>query len=262
VSSASSAPRVRRILEPEVMDSAEEAEEYDRIDHSTVNERFVADFLAAIQGRARNDRRLVVDVGTGTARVPMVLCETWRDCVVSAVDMAAEMLRVGVTNVGRARLESRVLCVQADARRLPLADAVAPFVVSNSLIHHIPDPLPVLREMCRVAAAGATVFVRDLFRPETDADVERLVTTYAAYETPAQRALFAASLRAALTLDEVRVMVERLPLTDVFLARSSDRHWTLSAVRRDAASQEPAYERIEPPGVSSDSMLRSRSTLV
>lgn len=221
-----------RTLEPEVMDSAEEAEEYDRIDHSAVNERFVADFLVAVQRRgALGSRPLVVDVGAGTARVPMGLCQQWTDCIVWAVDMATEMLRLGVRNVRLSRLDSRVLCVRADARRLPLSDGEAPFVVSNSLIHHIPDPLPVLTEMCRVAAPGATLFVRDLFRPETDADVERLVATYATYETPAQRALFAASLRAALTVDEVRAMVERLPLKNATVVASSDRHWTLVATR-------------------------------
>src|SRR5262245_50161909 len=133
-----------RVLEPEVMDSVEEAEEYDRIDHSAVNERFVADFLAAAQrGRAPHGRPLVVDVGAGTARVPMGLCQAWSDCIVWAVDMAAEMLRLGVRNVRQSQLQSRLLCVRADARRLPLSDGAAPFVVSNSLIHHIPDPLPV-----------------------------------------------------------------------------------------------------------------------
>lgn len=224
---------MNRVLEPEVMDSAEEAEEYDRIDHSVVNERFVADFLAVVQrGRPVDRRALVVDVGAGTARVPMVLCQAWSGCAVCAVDMAAEMLRVGAGNVRRSRLERRVLCVRADARRLPLSDGAAPFVVSNSLIHHIPDPLPVLTELCRVAAPGAMLFVRDLFRPETDADVDRLVATYASYETPAQRALFVASLRAALTLDEVSAMAERLPLENATVVASSDRHWTLSAERR------------------------------
>jgi ubiquinone/menaquinone biosynthesis C-methylase UbiE len=221
-----------RVLEAEVMDSAEEAEEYDRIDHSTVNERFVADFLAAVQRRTQDRRPLVVDVGAGTARVPMVLCQEWRACVVSAVDMAAEMLRLGVRNVRRARLDRRVLCVRADARRLPLSDGMAPFVISNSLIHHLPDPLPVLNEMCRVAAPGAMLFLRDLFRPETDADVEHLVATYAAYETPAQRAQFTGSLRAALTLDDMRGLMNQLPLVNATLVASSDRHWTLLGTRR------------------------------
>ncbi len=36
-----------RVLEPEAMDTAEESEAYDRMDHSTVNRAFAADWLAA-----------------------------------------------------------------------------------------------------------------------------------------------------------------------------------------------------------------------
>ena len=225
-----------RVLEPELMDTAEEAEEYDRIDHRLVNDRFVADFIAAVdahRGGAVLRRPLVVDVGSGTARVPVALCGAWSHCVVMAVDMAAEMLRLGVAHVRHAQLASRVLCPQANARRLPFRDGAFPFVISNSLVHHLPDPASALSEMCRVAEPGALLFVRDLVRPVTTAAMEQLVSTYAAYETPVQRGLFAASLCAALTLDEMRVMVEPLPLERVSVVASSDRHWTLTATRVD-----------------------------
>ena len=39
-----------RVLEPEVMDSTDEARDYDAMDHGEVNRRFVDDLLAA-QGR-------------------------------------------------------------------------------------------------------------------------------------------------------------------------------------------------------------------
>jgi ubiquinone/menaquinone biosynthesis C-methylase UbiE len=219
-----------RIFEPELMDSADEAEEYDRIDHREVNERFVADFLSA-RRLAVTASRVVVDVGAGTARVPIALCRAWNGSRVLAVDMATSMLRVGVENVRGTTFSSRIICTLADARRLPLADGAAPFVISNSLIHHIADAGTVLEEMCRVTATGGVLFVRDLFRPESDAAVEQLVSRYAAYETPVQRSLFEASLRAALTCDEVRDSVSRLPLRDATVVATSDRHWTLRAIR-------------------------------
>ena len=43
-------PMLDRILEPEVMDTAEEARDYDSMDHSTVNDLFASDFLAAWSG--------------------------------------------------------------------------------------------------------------------------------------------------------------------------------------------------------------------
>ena len=39
---------IPRILEPEVMDSPQDAEDYDQMDHSAVNRVFVEDLLAAL----------------------------------------------------------------------------------------------------------------------------------------------------------------------------------------------------------------------
>ena len=45
------------VLEPEVMDTAEEARDYDSMDHSEVNRRFVADFLEQLGSRKSDPRR-------------------------------------------------------------------------------------------------------------------------------------------------------------------------------------------------------------
>src|SRR5690606_23745554 len=115
-------------------------------------------------------------------------------------------------NIARARLQDRVMLEKVDAKSMPYPNAAFATSVSNSIIHHIPEPRAVLAEMVRVTAPGGLGFVRDLARPPTDADVDRLVELYggerpvdpqaqASYEH--QRALFRASLKAALTLDEI-----------------------------------------------------------
>ncbi|MEZ6069552.1 MAG: hypothetical protein R3C10_04605 [Pirellulales bacterium] len=74
--------RLDRVLEPEVMDTAAEALAYDRMDHTAVNMAFVDDLIAAA-GEA-NDLTNVLDLGTGTALIPIELCrrapvrESWR----------------------------------------------------------------------------------------------------------------------------------------------------------------------------------------
>ena len=52
-------------------------------------------------------------------------------------------------------------------------------------------------------ARGGLLFHRDLARPSDEAELQHLVETYAGNATPYQRKLFADSLRAALTLEEV-----------------------------------------------------------
>ena len=69
---------LERVLEPEVMDTPEEAVDYDSMDHGTVNRVFVDDFLAA-EPAARSATLRVIDIGTGTAQIPIELCR--RDVV-------------------------------------------------------------------------------------------------------------------------------------------------------------------------------------
>ena len=225
---------IERILEPEAMDSADEAREYDLMDHVAVNARFAADLLAAVT-RAGCDpwsRGFVIDVGAGTARIPIELCRQEPLSRVVGVDLAREMLIVGRKNVADAALASRIALLQASVVALPFHDGCAPLIASNSLIHHVPDSAAALRDMCRVVSTGGIVFVRDLFRPESRAELDRLVGVHATDATPGQRQLLADSLHAALTVEEVRGIVRTLPLDAVSVEATSDRHWTLAARRR------------------------------
>jgi ubiquinone/menaquinone biosynthesis C-methylase UbiE len=148
-----------------------------------------------------------------------------------AVDLAREMLRVGRENVFSAGLTARVALQLARATALPFRDACSPVVISNSLIHHLPDPAGAFVELARIVSPGGILFVRDLFRPASPVVIDQLVDTYAAGATTHQRQLLGDSLRAALTLDEVREAIKGLPLAQVSLTTTSDRHWTLAAVR-------------------------------
>ena len=57
-------------------------------------------------------------------------------------------------------------------------------VISNTIIHHIPDPMPALETMARLVAAGGTLMIRDLARPGSLAEIERLADLYAGDESP------------------------------------------------------------------------------
>ncbi|MFO0863481.1 MAG: methyltransferase domain-containing protein [Gemmataceae bacterium] len=210
-----------RVLEPEVMDSEDEARDYDSMDHSTVNRVFVDDFRIVYLGRGP-----VLDVGTGTAQIPIELASRDPHLQVVGVDLAEHMLALARRNIERANLAPRVHVERIDAKGLPFADASFAAVMSNSIIHHIPEPLGVLREMARVAGKRGVLFVRDLLRPTDEGEVRRFVETYAGDSNAHQRAMFDASLRAALTLNEIRDMVASLGFDPETVQQTSDRHWT------------------------------------
>ena len=66
-------------------------------------------------------------------------------------------------------------------------------------------------------------------RPDDDATVQTLVETYASGCNDHQQAMFDASLRAALSLGEIRELVRELNFPPENLQATSDRHWTWSA---------------------------------
>ena len=212
-----------RVPEPEAMDTPEEAHDYDAMDHSEVNARFVADFLSA-HGPCRGGE--ILDVGTGTARIPIALCRADERAAVVALDLAETMLVLARRNLAEAALGGRIRLERGDGKGIAHPDGSFEAVLSNTIVHHIPDPAPALSEMARLVAPGGTLFLRDLARPESGGEVERLVNLHAGDEPPAARALFEASLRAGLTVAEVREIVRSLGLPAEGVTMTSDRHWT------------------------------------
>ncbi|GIX01590.1 MAG: hypothetical protein KatS3mg112_0527 [Thermogutta sp.] len=213
-----------RVLEPEVMDTLEEALDYDSMDHSEVNRVFVADFLAA--GASAGT---VADLGTGTALIPIELVQRHRQFEVVAVEYSRYMLLVAREHLSRLGLRDKIFLVQADAKRLPFADGAFQLVMSNSLIHHLPDPWQGLVEADRITAPGGLLFFRDLARPQNEQQLQHLVTQYAGNANAHQQQMFADSLRAALTVEEMAELVTRLGYPPTSVHMTSDRHWTWCA---------------------------------
>ncbi len=217
---------LERVLEPELMDDPDEAESYDAMDHAEVNRRFVEALLAA--GPLGDD---VLDLGTGTAQIPIELCSQQATCRVMASDAATCMLDVARYNLAVSGNEHRIQLHHGDSKQLGFDDSMFDAVISNSLIHHVAEPRCVLSEMLRVCKPAGRIFVRDLCRPESSEHVEQLVRLYAAQESPYNQQLFRQSLCAALTREEIRALVAEQGFAPETVQMTSDRHWTWSATK-------------------------------
>ncbi|MGI9518099.1 MAG: class I SAM-dependent methyltransferase [Pirellulaceae bacterium] len=219
---------IKRILEPEVMESDEDARDYNAMDHADVNRLFVDDLLAA--GFMGGD---VLDLGTGTALIPVELCRRVENCRVMAVDAAVSMLDLARFNVEAAGLIERIELQQVDAKNMGYADGMFDVVVSNSIVHHIPDPIECLREAVRVTRPGGTLFFRDLLRPASEQELGQLVQTYTGEENEHSQQMFAESLHAALALEEVRDLIQSLGFDPAGVDQNSDRHWTWHGIKAE-----------------------------
>jgi ubiquinone/menaquinone biosynthesis C-methylase UbiE len=212
---------MERVLEPEVMDTAEEADGYDAMDHSGPNAAFV-DRLTELNASGR-----FLDIGTGPGHIPLLVCERIPDSRVVGVDLAEHMLTHARRHLAASPHADRVEFQLADAKGLAFEDASFDVVFSNTILHHIPDPRPFLSEAWRVLRPGGAFLIRDLFRPETPARAVELVSLYAADETPYNQELFRASLCAAFTPDELRALAAEAGLNAAELVIDTDRHMSL-----------------------------------
>lgn len=206
------------------MSGAEEAGEYDEMDFSAPDQLF-AERAAQLARGAASPIHWIADLGSGNAKIPLAICPLLpRATRVCAIEMSAEMLAVAKRN--RASVEGQVHFVNGDAKRVPFADRTVGMVTSNSLVHHIPDPRAVFQEIARIVRPGAPILIRDLVRPDNQHSFRQLLETHASQWRPLQRQLFADSLHAALTLEEVRQILDHCGLADVGVTQITDRHWS------------------------------------
>jgi ubiquinone/menaquinone biosynthesis C-methylase UbiE len=218
------------------MDSADEAHDYNRMDHSEVNRVFVDDLIksAADAGCVIRD---VLDLGTGTALIPIELCQRHPSCRIMAIDMSVQMLDLARYNVEAAGMHQRITLAHVDAKSMPYRDGMFDTVISNSIIHHIPEPIDCLRQMVRVTAESGLIFVRDLLRPNDAPSLKQLVEQYAGHENQHARKMFEDSLRAALSIEEIRQCVEQLGFNRKSVQQTTDRHWTWTGVQPNRAGR-------------------------
>lgn len=222
-----------RVLEPEVMDTTAEAEDYDSMDHAEVNRRFVDDFLQAFGKMHQSfvSAPVIFDAGTGTAQIPIELLSREIPFEIHAVDLSEEMLVVARRNVEKAGFGNRIRVKPADCKALMETSGSYDAVISNSIIHHIPEPLAVFKECWRILKPGGLLFLRDLLRPSSEAELERLVTLYGGPHASHGAKMFRDSLWAALTVEEVQAMAATLGIPQGSVRTTSDRHWTLEVVK-------------------------------
>jgi ubiquinone/menaquinone biosynthesis C-methylase UbiE len=212
---------LERVLEAEVMDTPQEAMDYDAMDHSQANKSFVDDLLAAVAEPGD-----ILDLGTGTAQIPVEICQRQPDCRIMAADLSVHMLEVARYNIEIAGLIEQIQLAQMDAKDLPSPDDYFDTVICNGTLHHFADPSVVLAEAIRVTKPAGRLFFRDLLRPDSEEEVAALVQSVAGEANADQQQLFANSLRAGLTLQEIQELVLRLGFDAATVSQTSNRHWT------------------------------------
>ena len=159
---------MQRRPEAELMDDVAQAAAYAGADFSAANELFVDSLMARCQLASGAH---VLDLGCGPADIPCRLAARIPGIHIDAIDGAAAMLALARRAVATASLDDRITLIQQHIYPgMPFArryDAI----ISNSLLHHLDDPMTLWEVIRDNLPAGAAVVIMDLCRPVSEAEI-------------------------------------------------------------------------------------------
>ena len=212
---------MNRVLEPELMDDQEQALAYAKADFEEENQGFVNRFLEFYPEFTSGH---VLDLGCGPADIPIRLVRALPDCRMTGVDGSPPMIALGVKAVQAAGLTDRIT-LRCERFQETVLEERADAVISNSLLHHVPNALQFWYAVKKLAQPGAVVLVMDLLRPESPEAAKAIVEKYAADEPTILRRDFYNSLLASYTEDEVAAQLAEMNLSRLLIDVPDDRHW-------------------------------------
>ena len=210
-----------RTPEPEVMEEEEQCAAYANADFSEANESFIAQWRNRFPGFRAG---LWADLGCGPADIPARICTQFPEVSVVAADASAEMIALAEAAVHQQNLSGQITLFCGLISDLKKPDGGFDAIISNSLLHHLPDPSIIWKELIRQGKPGAPVMIMDLRRPRTIDDAAGIVDQYSADDPEVLRVDFYNSLLAAYTPSEVRTQLDALGLQNLEVASISDRH--------------------------------------
>ena len=122
-------------------------------------ERMVAEYGQYIGGELGEIKRyLDIGCGTGTALVNLSLYDRLE--IAHGSDISIGMLRVCRENAKKTGGDNgRVILTLSDASRLPYRDGSFDFITCHAILHHVPNPKEVIREVYRLLAPGGRALV-------------------------------------------------------------------------------------------------------
>ena len=216
-----------RIPEPELMNDDAQARAYAEADFEAPHSYFIELFQQTFSNLSISGS--VLDLGCGPADISLRFARAYPDCEIHAVDAAKAMLAYAEKAIQQAELAERILLVPGYLPQVQLPREQYDVVISNSLLHHLADPMSLWQVVQQYAIPGAPVFIMDLMRPTSKAAAQVLMEEYAAGEPAVLQHDFYHSLLAAYSPQEVEQQLSALTLP-FSVSVVSDRHLVVSGV--------------------------------
>ena len=217
---------MKRIIEPELMSDKEQAAAYANANFEEPHNHFV-ELLSLSMGENFPEFGNVIDLGTGAADIAIRFASNYPCFEVDAIDGSCAMIAEGKKAIDKVRLNDRINLIHSSIQDITLAEKEYAIVFSNSLLHHLHDPM-VLWKLIENAKGNPLVFIMDLMRPKNIQKIDELVHEYAGNEPEILQKDFKNSLKAAFTPEEVVLQLQDIGLDGLKVTVVSDRHIVVS----------------------------------
>ena len=208
------------------MDDPEQALVYARADFEEENQGFIDRFREYFPEFTEGH---ILDLGCGPGDIPVRFARALPSCRITGVDASEPMIGLAGVAVKQAGLADRITFRCERFQGVSLIEPVDA-VVSNSLLHHVPNPLQFWYRLRQLVKPGSPVLVMDLLRPDSPEEAQAIVDRNAAKEPEILRRDFYRSLLAAFTEDEVAAQLAEMNLSRLIVDVVDDRHWVVSGI--------------------------------
>jgi ubiquinone/menaquinone biosynthesis C-methylase UbiE len=217
---------MKRVLEPELMEDEAQVKAYAEADFEIPHSQFIERLQAFINEPGFSGTAL--DLGCGPGDISRRFAQAYPLSEVYAVDGSAAMINYGKLSITD-ELKSRIKFIHGLLPYVSLPQASYGIIFSNSLLHHLPDPMVLWDVIKKYAVPGTRIVVMDLLRPDSIDEALAMVQAYAADEPDILKRDFYQSLLAAFRMEEIAGQIAQAGL-DLSIEQISDRHVFITGV--------------------------------
>ena len=215
---------MQRVLETELMEDLEQVEAYAKADFAQPHDEFI-DRVKEFVNQPFFDGD-VLDLGCGPGDISRRFAKAFTLSRIDAIDGSQNMVEYAIKTTPL-DLAKRIqfICGKLPDEDLPRTSY--DIIYTNSLLHHLPNPLILWHIIKKYAKSETKACVMDLLRPESNTIASALVEQYAKNEAEILKLDFYNSLLAAFTLDEIQQQLKEAQL-NLTVEQISDRHVFIS----------------------------------
>jgi ubiquinone/menaquinone biosynthesis C-methylase UbiE len=219
---------MQRIPEPDLMLEDDQAKAYAEADFTQPHQQFIDHLVTRVPQLSSSGTAL--DLGCGPADIAIRFAQRFSQWQVHGIDGSAAMLHYGQRAIAQSQLQARITLIHGYLTTEPngfslLDNTQYQLIFSNSLLHHLQDPITLWRSLHRWGTGSTPALIMDLLRPETEAIAQAMVNDYAADEPTVLQRDFYHSLLAAYRMDEIEMQLQREGFSQFVVEQVSDRHW-------------------------------------